>query len=41
MWMRWIYRTLAMFVGRKAWQAYQRRRARSAGQPPPRTDPTP
>jgi len=35
MWMRWIYRTLAVFLGRKAWQAYQRRRGRSAG--PPRT----
>jgi len=35
MWMRWIYRTLALFLGRKAWQAFQRRRGRSAGPPPP------
>jgi len=26
--MRWIWRALAMFLGRKAWEAYQRRRAR-------------
>ena len=24
--MRWIWRGLAMFLGRKAWEAYQRRR---------------
>lgn len=26
--MRWIWRALAMFLGRKAWEAYQRRRSR-------------
>lgn len=31
MWMRWVYWALAVFLGRKAWEAYQRRRARSAG----------
>ena len=28
--MRWIFRGLAVFVGRKAWEAYQRRK----NQPP-------
>jgi len=26
--MRWIWRALAIFLGRKAWEAYQRRRGR-------------
>jgi len=26
--MRWIWRALAVFLGRKAWEAYQRRRGR-------------
>ncbi|MEP6762482.1 MAG: hypothetical protein ABJA93_14100 [Sporichthyaceae bacterium] len=25
--MRWIWRGLAVFLGRKAWEAYQRRQA--------------
>lgn len=25
--MRWIWRALAMFLGRKAWEAYRRRRS--------------
>jgi hypothetical protein len=30
--LRWVWRTLAIFLGRKAWEAYQRRRApRHAG----------
>lgn len=30
--MRWLWRFLAMFLGRKAWEAYQRRRT-PAGSP--------
>jgi len=30
--MRWIWRGLAIFLGRKAWEAYQRRQAGSGGQ---------
>lgn len=33
--MRWIWRGLAMFLGRKAWEAYQRRR--TPGSTPPTT----
>jgi hypothetical protein len=29
--MRFIYRTLALFFGRKAWEWYQNRKARSSG----------
>lgn len=30
--MRWVWRALAVFLGRKAWEAYQRRRS-SGGSP--------
>jgi len=30
--MRWIWRALAVFLGRKAWEAYQRRQGPSGGQ---------
>lgn len=33
---RWIGRALLMFLGRKAWEAYQRHRETSAGSPPRR-----
>ena len=38
---RWVWRTLALFLGRKAWAAWQRRQQRGAGSsrtpgPPPR-----
>lgn len=29
--MRWVWRALAVFLGRKAWEAYQRRRTPSTG----------
>jgi hypothetical protein len=29
--MRWVWRALAVFLGRKAWEASQRRRVPSAG----------
>ena len=29
--MRWIWRGLAVFLGRKAWEAYQRRQAQGPG----------
>lgn len=28
--MRWIWRALAVFLGKKAWEAYQRRQGRPA-----------
>jgi hypothetical protein len=30
--MRWIWRALAVFLGRKAWEAYQRRQGNQSGQ---------
>jgi hypothetical protein len=27
--LRWVWRAVAVFVGRKAWEAYQRRRVRT------------
>ncbi len=29
--MRWVYRAVAVFVGRKAWEAYQRRKGHGDG----------
>ena len=34
--MRWIWRALAVFLGRKAWEAYQRRRTSGSGAAPGR-----
>ena len=31
---RWIGRAVLMFLGRKAWEAYQNRRATPPGTPP-------
>ncbi len=31
--MRWVWRALAVFLGRKAWEAYQRRGTRDGGAP--------
>lgn len=28
---RWLFRAVALFLGRKAWEAYQQRNNRSAG----------
>jgi hypothetical protein len=30
---RWIWRAVLMFLGRKAWDAYQRRRGSATGTP--------
>jgi len=32
--MRWIWRGLAVFVGRKAWEAYQQRQRGGSARPP-------
>ena len=46
MFMRWIWRGIAVFLARKAWEAFQRHQAaqrspgpRSTGQPPPTSIP--
>ena len=33
MFFKWLWKVVALFVGRKAWEAYQRRRRGRAPQP--------
>lgn len=37
---RWVWRTVALFVGRRLWAAYQRRRHQAAAHPARQPQPT-